>query len=106
MTSNEQLDLVSVLGDGVPLQLSQVEALGLQSLLASERIEAVVSGYWAEPVIPFRILVSSARAEEAARIIAEARAGGEAAAIEAELAGEAAGDVPPDDVHCGREGVF
>ena len=57
-------------------------------------------------VLPFRLLVSSADAESAGQVIAEALAGGAAAADEAELEGEAAGDKPPDDSGSGWAGFL
>jgi hypothetical protein len=92
--------------NGVPLGVPLLVATGLQSLLRGHGIEAVVSGYRAEPVLPFRLLVSSADADQAGRVIAEALAGGAAAAEEAELDGEAAGDQPPNDAGSGRPGFL
>jgi hypothetical protein len=90
--------LVPVIENGIPLGVPLIVATGLQSLLRGHGIEAIVSGYRAEPVLPFQLLVSSADAERAGRVIAEALAGGAEAADEAELAGEAAGDLPPDSL--------
>jgi hypothetical protein len=106
MADVEALDLLPVLADGHPLGLPQMEALILQSLLSAEGISAEVSGYWAEPVLPFRLLVSSAVVEQASRLVAEARAGCATAADEAELAGEAAGDVAPEGADRGMPGLF
>jgi hypothetical protein len=101
MSTPDDAKLVPVMDDGVPLGVPMIVATSLQSLLRSEGIEAIVSGYRAEPVLPFRLLVSSADAERASAVIADARADGGAAADEAELAGEAAGDLPPDDLNPG-----
>lgn len=103
MGQPEDAQLVPVTDGEIPLGVPLVVATGLQSLLRGHGIEAIVSGYRAEPVLPFRLLVSSADAEQAGRVIAEALAGGAAAADEAELAGEAAGDLPPDEVNSGSK---
>ncbi len=83
-----------------------IVATGLQSLLQANGVEAIVSGYRAEPVLPFRLMVAAADAERASAVIADARAGGSAAADEAELEGEAAGDRPPQDAGSGRAGFL
>lgn len=94
MSLPEDTQLVPVMENGVPLGVPLLIATSLQSLLRAHGIEAIVSGYRAEPVLPFRLLVSSADAEQAGKVIAEALAGGAAAADEAELYGEAHGDLP------------
>lgn len=94
MSSLEDTQLVPVMENGVPLGVPLLVATGLQSLLRGYGIEAVVSGFRAEPVLPFRLLVSSDDAEQAGKVIAEALAGGAAAADEAELTGEAHEDLP------------
>jgi hypothetical protein len=91
---------------GRPLEAPLIVATGLQSVLRGHGIEAIVSGFRTEPVLPFRLLVSSADAERAGEVIAEALAGGAASADEAELEGEAAGDKPPDDSGSGWAGFF
>jgi hypothetical protein len=110
MDEPESTDLLPVLEHGLPLGVPEMEAVVLQSVLADAGIEALVSGYWAEPILPFRLLVGSAEVERASQLIAVARAealaGGAAAAEAAELAGEAAGDRPPEDIHTGGPGVF
>lgn len=106
MTTPDDAKLVPVMEDGVPLEVPMIVATGLQNLLQASGIEAVVSGFRAEPVLPFRLLVAEADAEPAALIIAEARADGCAAADEAELEGEAAGDLPPSDAGLGRPGFL
>ncbi len=106
MGPTEDAELVPVMDHGIPLGVPLVVATGLQSLLRGFGIEAVVSGYRAEPVLPFRLLVSSAEVERASQVIAEALSGGAAAADEAELAGEAAGDIPPDGMNLGWKGVL
>ena len=106
MSTLNDAKLVPVMEDGVPLEVPMIVVTGLQSLLQANGIEAVVAGFRAEPVLPFRLLVAEADAERAALIIAEARADGAAAADEAELEGEAAGDRPPTDVGSGRPGFL
>ena len=91
---------------GLVLQMPEMEATALQSLLVSNGITAVLSPFTAYTFMPGRLLVPAAQADEAARIIAEALASGPAAAEEAEQAGEAAGDQPPEDAGQGTPGVF
>ena len=80
----------------------------MQGLLAANGIDSDVS----EPSTAFHelpahlILVPVDQAEEAARIVAEARAEGGSASVEAELAGESAGDLPPDDVNSSSSGLL
>jgi hypothetical protein len=106
MRTPDDVKLVPVMDNGVPLGVPMIVATGLQSLLQANGIEAIVSGFRAEPVLPFRLLVAAADAERAGIVIAEARAGGGAAADAAELEGEAAGDKPPDDSGSGRAGFL
>ena len=98
----EKVPLVGV--DGEPLKISGLaEAEIVQALLAANGIDCEVRmpsrGFQELP--ENLVLVPAEMAEDAARIIAEARAEGDAAADEAELAGEAAGDLPPDDLNPG-----
>ena len=97
MSTPDNAELVPVMQDGVPLGVPLIVATGLQNLLQANGIDAIISGFRAEPVLPFRLLVPVADAEQAAAIIAEAGAGDGAAADEAELEGEALGDAPPED---------
>jgi len=106
MGLTEDAQLVPVMENGSPLGVPLVVATGLQSLLRGHGIESVVSGFRTEPVLPFRLLVSSADAEEAGRVIAEALANGAQAADEAELAGELGGDLAPDDVNSRSKGLL
>jgi len=96
MTTPDNAKLVPLMEDGEPLGVPFIVATGLQSLLQANGIEALISGFRQEPVLPFRLLVAEADAERAAALIAEARAGGAAAADQAELDGEAQGDLPPE----------
>ena len=91
-------------GAGLVLEMPEMEARALQSLLVSCGIPAVLSPFTAYTFMPGRLLVPASQAEEAARIIAEAP--GAASAEEAERAGEAAGDQPPEDAGKGLPGVF
>jgi hypothetical protein len=104
-SENDPRDLVPVRdGAGFVLALPEVEARALQSLLQSCGITAVLSPFTAYTFMPGRLLVPASQVEEAARIIAEAPGAG--CAEEAERAGEAAGDQPPEDFGKGLPGVF
>ncbi|MGO9239612.1 MAG: putative signal transducing protein [Bryobacteraceae bacterium] len=90
MNSSDPLDLVPVTEeDGTPIELTEMEALELKNLLDANGIEAVIAGVEMFPNLPYRLQVPEGRAQEAARVIAEARAAGPAAAEEAEQEGEA-----------------
>ncbi len=110
MSSDESAERVPLIGsDGKPLGISGlVEATILAGLLVANGIDAKVS----QPSRAFNelpvnlLLVPAGQARDAARIIDEARAQGESATDEAELAGEAAGDLPPDDLNCGSKGLL
>jgi hypothetical protein len=96
MSSSDDVDLVPVLeADGTPLEITEMEAASLQSLLTANGIEAVIAGAEMMPNLPYRIQVPSDQARQAAEIIAEARAAGTEGAEEAERAGEVSGDVAP-----------
>jgi hypothetical protein len=104
------VEKVQLLGtDGTPLRISSLaEASVVQGLLAANGIDSDVS----EPSTAFHelpahlILVPANQADEAARIVAEARAKRGSASVEAESGGEAAGDLPPDDVNSGSRGLL
>ncbi len=90
MNSSDPQDLVEVREeDGEPIELTEMEAVELQNLLDANGIQAVISGAEMLPNLPYRLQVPAGRAQEAARVIAEARAAGPAAAEEAEQEGEA-----------------
>lgn len=91
---------------GYVLEVSDMEAAALRSLLESSGIEAVLSPFTAYGSLAGRLLVPASQAGEAVRIIEEALKSGPAAAEQAELAGEAAGDQPPEDLGTGLPGVF
>lgn len=96
MSSSDPVDLVPVLdADGTPLEVTDMEATSLQSLLAANGIEAEVVGAEMMPNLPYRLQVPADQAKQAAEIISEARATGSAGADEAEEEGEALGDKAP-----------
>jgi len=92
MQTSDPLNLVPVLEeDGTPLELTEMEAVELKNLLDANGIDAVISGSEMMPNLPYRLMVAAGQAEDAARVIAEARAAGPAGAEEAEQEGEAEG---------------
>lgn len=96
MSPSDSVDLVPVLeADGTPLEVSEMEAASLQSLLEANGIDSVLAGAEMMPNLPYRIQVPSDQAKQAAEIIAEARSAGAEGAEEAERAGEVSGDVAP-----------
>jgi|GEM_PF-1415549 len=89
MSQSESSDLVLVLDtDGTPLEVTEMEATSLQSLLEANGIESEVVGAEMMPNLPYRLQVPADKAKEAAEIIAEARSTGPEGADEAEQAGE------------------
>lgn len=110
MSESDWVEKVQLLGpDGAPLRISSLaEASVVRGLLAANGIDCEVS----EPSTAFHqlpahlILVPADQADEAARIVAEARAAGHAEADAAELAGEAGEDLPPDDVKDVSKGLL
>ena len=93
----DAVDLVTIDNpDGTPLELSEMQALELKSLLEASGIEAIVSGAEMLPNLPYRLLVPASEQEQAEQAISDATAAGTAGADEAELAGEAAGDATPE----------
>ena len=71
-------------------QVSEVEALGIRSLLESSGITTVLVGDSVLPNIPFEVRVAREQADRARNLVAEAEKNGPAAAAEAEAEGEAA----------------
>lgn len=67
---------------------AEMEATAIEAMLKSNDIEAVVVGTSVMPVFEFQVQVPRAKAEEAQRLIEEARAAGPEAADEAEAASE------------------
>jgi hypothetical protein len=80
--NSESMDLETI------ANVSEVEALGIQSLLESGGISTVLIGDAVLPNIPFEVRVAREHAEQARQLIAHAEEGGPAAAAEAEAAGE------------------
>ena len=75
MSSSDSADLVHVLEeDGTPLEVTEMEATSLQSLLAANGIQAVIVGAEMMPNLPYRVQVPTDQAKQAADIIAEALA--------------------------------
>ena len=96
MSPSDSVDLVLVLDtDGTPLEVTDMEATSLQTLLGANGIEAVIAGAEMMPNLPYRLQVPADQARQAAEIIAEARSAGSEGADEAEQAGEASGDTTP-----------
>ncbi len=86
---SESLDLETI------AEASEVEALGIQSLLEDQGISTVLVGDAVLPNFPFEVRVARQNAEQARRLMAEAEKDGPASAAEAEAAGEAAENRPP-----------
>lgn len=80
------LDLVTVFQSSGAAGEMQADAI--QSLLEDSGIEAVLVGDSVLPNLPFEVRVAQQHEEEAKRLIADAEAGGPAAADEAEAATE------------------
>lgn len=96
MNPSDSVELALVQeADGTPLEVSELEATALQTLLSASGIDAVIVGAEMMPNLPYRIQVPADQAGQAANIIAEARAAGAEGAEEAERAGEVSGDVAP-----------
>ncbi len=66
----------------------EMEALAVRGVLEANGIEAQLVGPSTLPSLEFQVQVPASQLEEAERVLAEARAGGSAAAAEAELEGE------------------
>jgi hypothetical protein len=96
MSPSDSVDLVLVLDtDGTPLEVTEMEATSLQSLLEANGIESEIVGAEMMPNLPYRLQVPANQAEQAAGIITDARAAGSEGADEAEQEGEASGDAAP-----------
>ena len=96
MSPSDSADLVLIPDeDGTPLEVTEMEATALLSLLEANGIDAVVVGAEMMPNLPSRLQVPADQAKQAAEIIAEARSAGSAGAEEAEQAGEISGDTAP-----------
>lgn len=96
MNPSDSVELALVQeADGTPLEVSELEATALQTLLGANGIDAVIVGAEMMPNLPYRIQVPADQARQAADIIAEARATGSEGAEEAEQTGEVSGDIAP-----------
>ena len=67
---------------------AEMEATNIHGLLESNGIEAIVVGPSVIPSLEFQVRVQRSQAEEAQRLIVEARAAGPQAAAEAEASSE------------------
>ena len=67
---------------------AEMEATAIQTMLQSNGIDATLVGPSVIPSLEFQVRVPRSEVEEAARLIAEARAAGPEAAAEAEAASE------------------
>jgi Putative prokaryotic signal transducing protein len=67
---------------------AEMEATNIRGLLESNGIEAILVGPSVIPSLEFQVRVQRSTAEEARRLIAEARAAGPEAAAEAEASSE------------------
>jgi hypothetical protein len=70
---------------------AEMQAVGIQTVLASAGIDAIINGFSAIPSVPFEVLVARSRALEAKRTLAEALEAGPQAAEEGEAASELPG---------------
>lgn len=95
MNQYEAEELVPMTDGEFVLAMPEMEALAIQSLLAANGIDAVLSGTAAMPNLPFEIHVPAGSLEQATRIYQEASTAGSDAAVAAEAAGEASGDIAP-----------
>jgi hypothetical protein len=67
---------------------AEMEATNIRGLLVSNGIDAILVGPSVIPSLEFQVQVARSEADEARRLIAEARAAGPEAAAEAESASE------------------
>ena len=63
---------------------AEMEAVGIQSVLAAAGIDAVINGFSQIPSVPFEVIVTQENAAKAKQVLAEALASGSEAAEEAE----------------------
>lgn len=80
------LDLVTLFSSSTTE--AEFEANNIQSMLEASGVFSVVEGSSMIPSLEFQVLVPREKAEEAERLLREARAAGPAAAAEAEAASE------------------
>jgi hypothetical protein len=96
-TPGDILDLVPLTDGELELELSEMEAISVKSLLAANGIDALIDGASQMPNLPYKIQVPAAQLADATRIYREATEAGAAAAEATELAGEASGESQPDN---------
>jgi hypothetical protein len=70
---------------------AEMEAVGIQTVLSSVGIDAIINGSTALPSVSFEVLVARSKVVEARRAIAEALQAGPEAAEEGEAASELSG---------------
>ena len=85
---NPSRDLDSVIVFSSSNHDAEMEATAIQTMLQSNGVDALVVGSTMIPSLEFQVRVPRAEADEAARLIDEARAAGPEAAAEAEAASE------------------
>ena len=72
---------------------AEMEAVGIQTVLASAGIDAIINGFSAIPSVPFEVLVARSQALQAKQTLAEALQAGPQAAEEGEAASELPGNL-------------
>ena len=80
VSDSPQLDTETVFSAPGGTTTAEMEALSIRSILEGAGIATVLVGDAILPNLPFEVRVAREKAEEARRIIQEARAGGESAA--------------------------
>ncbi|HNY42427.1 MAG TPA: hypothetical protein PKJ41_18645 [Bryobacteraceae bacterium] len=96
MKHHDAEELVPMTDGELVLEMPEMEALALQSLLSANGINAVLNGVATMPNLPFEIHVPAGSLDEAARIYQEARDAGPEAAEAAEAEGERPRESSPD----------
>ncbi len=76
----------------------EMEAMAIHGILEANGIPSVMIGASSLPSLEFQVQVPRSRVEEAERAVAEAKAGGPAAADEAELAGEQSAPITSTEI--------
>ena len=74
---------------------AEMEAVGIQSVLTAAGIDTIINGFSQIPSVPFEVLVARERVDQARQVLAEAVAGGAAAAEEGQRQEEAASEPGP-----------
>ena len=86
MDPSHDLDLVTLFSSSN--HDAEMEAMAIHGILEANGIPSVLVGASTIPVLSFQVQVPKARLQDAERAVAEARAAGPEAALEAERAGE------------------